>query len=527
NLVMGGVCDFTTCVMKINTTGSPIWKRFYHPNDTEIVTHVLSTTDGGVILYGITNTFGAGKYDLLLLKINSYGDLEWHKTFGSQYDEYPISILESKDGGYFFVGQIDVKTVCEESGSIFFGKLTNNGDLSWNLTLDFSNGTEDQTITFIKQTTDEGYIIGGISSLSTDEDCDSTWILKLSKLGFIQWKKDYRNYSPLIQTHDEGFILTSETDTEVDGITLTISKLDNSGDLIWERSLPPYLYGNETLTQEYKLISTPSAYFLFLFSLFPPEDINQLEMVKLNLHGEMEWKVNLGKCSSSWEKNAFIREIDDDYIVHSHWQDKIIKFDFLGKKVWEKEYLSYFQNFNNSESHLLFWNKYVFTKITNDGIQEWKTHTPLGSIDVSRWTELSNGNIVILRENYENTFRDLHIITKTETIPCTPTFINNSFTTSVRTIVATPDGGCVVAGEKIITNDHPSIDVYLLKLSNTGLVEWIQTYAVRENQITGFLIKGNFIPTPSSTSNLGWGSISLLVAAVVLKTRSKRHKKLE
>jgi hypothetical protein len=92
--------------------------------------------------------------------------------------------------------------------------------------------------------------------------------------------------------------------------------------------------------------------------------------------------------------------------------------------------------------------------------------------------------------------------------------------------VATPDGGCVVAGEKILTTDHTSIDVYLLKLSNNGLVEWIQTYAGRENQIKGFLIEGSFTVTPSTTPIPGWGPISLLVVAVVLITWYKRRKKL-
>ncbi|MFX1538944.1 MAG: hypothetical protein ACFFDI_32575, partial [Promethearchaeota archaeon] len=211
---------------------------------------------------------------------------------------------------------------------------------------------------------------------------------------------------------------------------------------------------------------------------------------------------------------------------------KITKYNFQGNKEWEKDFLSYFINFNNSDSHLLCCENYVFAKISTDGIQEWNTNTLLTPIDddESRWTELSNGNIVILREtnDYENTFRDLHIMTKTENLPCIPDFINNSSTTSVRTIVATPDGGCVVAGEKIITNDHPSRDIYLLKLSDNGLVEWIQTYAaVIENQIKGFLIKENFTITPSSTPTPGWGSISLLVTAVVLTTRYKRHKKLE
>ncbi|MFX0088110.1 MAG: hypothetical protein ACFFAU_20825 [Candidatus Hodarchaeota archaeon] len=516
NFLMGGVCNLTTCVMKINTTGSLIWKRIYHPpNDTEIVIHVLSTTDGGFMLYGITNSFGAGKYDLWLLKTNSYGDLEWQKTFGSEYDDYPISILESKDGGYFFVGQTEVKTVGEESGSIFFGKLTNRGDLSWNLTIDFSNGTGDQAITFIKQTTDEGYIIGGTSlSNIEDEDYCHSWIIKLKKHGFIQWKKDFSASFPPFQTHDDGFIIIKQD------IITNISKFDNSGDRQWEKAFNFSVY---------KLISTPNAYFL-LFVHEYNEYENSWEMAKLNLHGEKEWQVNLGKDFKGYIHWQYFREVDDGYLVWSlHSPDvTIIKYDLQGNEKWEKNFDSYFINFNNSDSHLLCCENYVFAKISRDGIQEWNTHTLLTPIDdeESRWTELSNGNIVILREDYDNSFRDLHIMTKTETIPCTPDFINISSATLVRTIVATSDGGCVVAGG-IITNDRPSRDIYLLKLSNNGLVEWIQTYAGIENQIKGFLIQGNFTITPSSTPTPGWGPISLLVAAVVLTTWSKRHKGLE
>jgi len=491
NLVLGGVYDHTTCVMKINIAGSPIWKRIYlSPNDLEIVTQVLSSTDGGVMLYG------AGKYDLWLLKTNSYGDVEWNKTFGSKYDEDPISILESKEGGYFCVGQTD-----DELGSIFFGKIADNGELSWDLTIDFSNGTGEQAITLIKQTTDEGYIIGGTSTLPIWRYNDrwierpSSWILKLNKHGFIQWKKYFGTSFPPIQTHDDGFIFINEVDSDDTRIKITtISKLNNLGDLQWERSLE-YLLRPYTYTlQDFYLISTLSAYFLFLRYLdykkphpFLSSMMEYTEMVKLNLRGEMEWRVNLGTGDSG----RFIREISDGYLV---WSPRIInKFNFQGTKEWERDIISCFPSFNNSDSHLFCFEDYVFAKISKDGIQEWNTHTLLTPIDEdeSRWTELSNGNIVILREKYESTTRDLHIITKTETIPCTPNFINNSSTTSVRTIVATPDGGCVVAGEKIITNDHPSRDVYLLKLNSNGLVEWIQTYAVIENQIEGFLIKAS------------------------------------
>ncbi|MFX0204978.1 MAG: hypothetical protein ACFFDT_03265, partial [Candidatus Hodarchaeota archaeon] len=498
NIIIGGVYDFTTCVIKMNKTGSLIWKRVYpSPKDTEIVTQVLSTMDGGVMLYGLTNSFGAGKYNFWLVKIDSYGNAEWHKTFGNKYDQLPISILESNDGGYFFVGE--TKTVdVEYTDMFFFGKITNKGDLSWNLTIDFSNKTGDQRIRFIKQTTDEGYVIGGTSDLSPGYWADRTpnsWILKLNKHGLIQWKKDYWTSFPPIQTHDDGFIIITgfkESGSSANMRWLNkISKFNDSGDPQWEKTIRISNF------IECKFISTPNSYFLIFNS-----DYRSSEMIKLNLNGEIEWQKNL---PWGWVDYIFVRETNDGILVWStRSEGSIRKYNLQGKIEWEEEYHSYIPNFNNSDSHLFCFNtsngkynlddlrdclSFTLSKLSTDGIQEWNSQT-LSPMHVSRWTELSNGNIVIVREN--TTLRDLHIITKTETIPCTHNFINNPSTTSVRTIVATPDGGCVVAGEKIISNNHPSRGIYLLKLNKNGLVEWIQTYAI-ENQIKGFLVKENFI----------------------------------
>ena len=517
NIVMGGVYDLTTCVMKINRTGSPIWTRIYGTNDTEIVTQVLSTMDGGVMLYGLTNSFGAGKYDFWLVKMDSYGNIEWHKTFGNKHDQVPISILESKDGGYFFAGE--TKTVDIESDKLFFGKINNKGDLSWNLTIDFSNETGDQRITFIKETTDEGYVIGGTSDLSPGYWADRTpnsWIFKLNKHGLIQWKKNYWTSFPPIQTHDDGFIIITgfkETGSSAgDRWINKIAKLNDSGDPQWERtmSLQNFI--------ECKFIPTSNSYFLIFNS-----DYRSSEIAKLNLSGEMEWQKHL---PWRWVDRIFIREINDGYLVWSISQERTIcKYNFQGNIEWEEVYLSYFPSFNDSDSHL-FYRNFEYYCFSTDEIQEWKNQLwenqaldmHLSSV-ISRWTKLSNGNIVIAREN--TTLRDLYLLSKTETILCTPNFIKNSSTTSVRTIVATPDGGCVVAGEKIITHDHPSRDIYLLKLSNTGLVEWIQTYAGRGNQIEGILIKENFIPTTTP----GWGPVPLLVAIVVLAMWYRRKPK--
>ena len=43
---------------------------------------MCKTSDGGFVLAGYTNSFGAGNYDFWLVKVNATGDMQWNKTYG-------------------------------------------------------------------------------------------------------------------------------------------------------------------------------------------------------------------------------------------------------------------------------------------------------------------------------------------------------------------------------------------------------------------------------------------------------------
>ncbi len=61
-------------LVKLNPAGDTLWSRIYGGEDEDAGYSVDQTSDGGYIIAGETKSFGAGGYDLWLLKTDSLGD---------------------------------------------------------------------------------------------------------------------------------------------------------------------------------------------------------------------------------------------------------------------------------------------------------------------------------------------------------------------------------------------------------------------------------------------------------------------
>src|SRR5690349_11366296 len=92
------------CLLALMGYGQVTFQNVYWGVDKEDGYSVQQTTDGGYIIAGWTDNFGAGYNDVYVIKTNSAGDTLWTKTFGRIDYEYGYSVRQTSDGGYIISG---------------------------------------------------------------------------------------------------------------------------------------------------------------------------------------------------------------------------------------------------------------------------------------------------------------------------------------------------------------------------------------------------------------------------------------
>jgi hypothetical protein len=143
----------------------------------EIGFSLIQTSDGGYVIAGYTNSFGAGGLDVYVVKLNANGNLQWTKAIGGQNEDLGLSLIQTSDGGYaiagttnsFGAGELDVYVV----------KLNANGNLQWTKTI---GGQKMTGAISLIQTSDGGYAIAGYTQSFGAGEWD-IYVVKLDKNG--------------------------------------------------------------------------------------------------------------------------------------------------------------------------------------------------------------------------------------------------------------------------------------------------------------------------------------------------------
>ncbi|UCD37870.1 MAG: T9SS type A sorting domain-containing protein [Fidelibacterota bacterium] len=90
-------------LVKLSVSGDTVWTRTYGGSASEGGYAVQQTQDDGFIIAGDTQSFGAAN-NVYLVKTTASGDTVWTKIVGGSYDDWGKSIDQTSDGGYIVAG---------------------------------------------------------------------------------------------------------------------------------------------------------------------------------------------------------------------------------------------------------------------------------------------------------------------------------------------------------------------------------------------------------------------------------------
>ena len=223
-------------VLKLRPDGTVEWQKTYGGVSSDWAFSVQQTRDGGYIVAGSTYSFGAGKGDLWVLKLRPDGTVEWQKTYGGDYMDIAGIVQQTSDGGYIVPGA--TKSFGAGGGDLWVLKLRPDGTVEWQKT--YGGDSKDWTL-FVHQTSDGGYVVaGGTSSFGAGGG--DLWVLKLGPDGTIGWQKTYGgNHDDgggiIQQANDGGYIVAGGTESFGAGDRdLWILKLRADGTVEWQKT---------------------------------------------------------------------------------------------------------------------------------------------------------------------------------------------------------------------------------------------------------------------------------------------------
>jgi len=281
-----GAGGYDIYILKLNSNGTVIWQKTFGGGLDDKAYSIQQTTDGGYIVAGYTNSFGSGSYDVYILKLNSDGSLAWQKTFGGNNEDYAYSIQQTTDGGYIVAGY--TRSLGAGKYDVYVLKLNSDGNLAWQKT--FGGSVEDYAYS-IQQTTDGGYIVAGYT-ISFGYGNRNAYVLKLNSDGNLAWQKTFsvsgnaESYS-IQQTTDGGYIVAGKESLYKLGnynYDVYIVKLDSNGESVWQRT-----YGGNNYDEAYSIQQTTDGGYIVAgyTRSFGSPDYYDVYILKLDSNGEL------------------------------------------------------------------------------------------------------------------------------------------------------------------------------------------------------------------------------------------------
>jgi len=225
-----------------------MFQRVYGGDGYDVGVEVIQADDNGYYVAGSSGSFDPGfSNQILLIRINEFGNQLWKKTYGGELAEWAESMVESADGNLLISGYTETT---DNSYQFYAMKLTMEGDTIW--TRQYGGPSWDLCYQSVALP-DGGFALFG-QTYSYGKGEGDFYLVRIDSEGDTIWTRTYggdldENGQSISLSDEGGFFLVGHTESfgsgKRDGY---IIKTDASGDTVWTRTIggqeDEHLYGS-------------------------------------------------------------------------------------------------------------------------------------------------------------------------------------------------------------------------------------------------------------------------------------------
>jgi uncharacterized delta-60 repeat protein len=243
NVYVGGITQNTTggqwdiLIVKYNSSGTIQWQRTLGGTGFDFRGEIATDSSGNVYVFGLTESTGAGNSDFLIAKYNSSGTIQWQRTLGGSGNDYGRGMTVDSSGNVYVVGN----TGSSGAGGfdMLIAKYNTSGAIQWQRTLGDTGGDEGEGIAVDSS---GNVYVSGLTS-SSGAGANDILIAKYNSSGTIQWQRTLGGASA---DNSQGIAVDSSGNAYITGRTyspaagsndIIIAKYNTSGAIQWQRTL--------------------------------------------------------------------------------------------------------------------------------------------------------------------------------------------------------------------------------------------------------------------------------------------------
>ena len=299
-----GAGSYDIYIIRTDSIGDTLWTRTYGGDQQDFCEALVTLDEGAFAFAGHTHSYGAGGYDFYLLRADENGDTLWTQTYGGPAGEYCTSILATSDGGFLLAGYTD--SFGAGGFDFYLVKVSSSGNLIWQYT--YGEESIDEQCFSVSECSDGGYILGGAVGWTWD----SILLLKTDIDGNQEWSRTFETSvcKSVIQTEDGGFLLAGAGQEPWYGRDMLLLKTDHMGIVLWSQH---YDFGASDYCDQV-LETADGDYLLAGYSTVgESRPTTWARLVRTDSLGNMEWNYYPGYTNTSFD--ALVQTADGGIAV--------------------------------------------------------------------------------------------------------------------------------------------------------------------------------------------------------------------